>query len=209
MDMIKTLRDHWVGLLEGNLPPFRSEISPKHLPDVLDNIFILEKVAQSDIRIRIAGLAICEMMGMEVRGQSPLSMFADDARVQFDTILHDLLSGPKIATISLTSKDKVDNTGTANMIILPLRSDFGDVNRAIGCIPNPEDGFTAPLRFSIDSFDLEKIAARKPKELNQGFNEPTSTFDLGGNNYLRSINCNEHATKNVSERRPDYLKPID
>ena len=37
----------------------------------LENMFIVEKLAADNMRIRLAGMKICEMMGMEVHGMQP------------------------------------------------------------------------------------------------------------------------------------------
>ena len=152
---LQTLRAHWDDICEGDLPPFRSDIAPRTIPGVLDTLFILEQLGPQDTRVRIAGIKICEMMGMEVRGQSPMSFFQDNSRGRFDNILSEVLGQPKIAYLGLDTVDKLGNTGHVEMVLLPLRSDFGDISRIIGCVTTPEKGFTAPIRYYISTVDTE------------------------------------------------------
>ena len=51
--------------------PLPAEIDPRQFESALENMFIVEKLAPDNMRIRLAGMKICEMMGMEVRGIRP------------------------------------------------------------------------------------------------------------------------------------------
>lgn len=161
------LQNHWESLREGNLPPFRAQISPREMPDVLDTLFIFEHLAKGDTRVRIAGLKICEMMGMEVRGRAAESLFNESNTAEFTAILESVMQGPNIAHLELESVDKSGNSGLAEMILLPLRSDFGDVNRIIGCVTKPLKGFTAPIRFDILTVELS-AGGRERRRLRDG-----------------------------------------
>lgn len=203
---INILRNHWDSVREGKLPPFRSEISPRSLPDVLDTLFILEQLSPNDLRVRIAGLTICEMMGMEVRGQTPMTFFEEKARARFDAVVENVLTRPTIARLGLSTTDKLGNAGKVEMILLPLRSDFGDVNRIIGCVTVPKMGFTAPIRYKIDTIDLEPITRQNHNVL--GFAEERAEFDMEGAPALRSINGNERAETKKPVGKPSYLKVV-
>lgn len=203
---INILRNHWDSVREGKLPPFRSEISPRSLPDVLDTLFILEQLAPNDLRVRIAGLTICEMMGMEVRGQTPMTFFEKHARDRFDAVVENVLTRPTIARLALSTTDKLGNAGNVEMILLPLRSDFGDVNRIIGCVTVPKHGYSAPIRYRINAIDLEPISRRKHNVL--GFAEEPAEFEVESAPTLRSINGNDHAEREKPRGKPSYLKIV-
>jgi len=155
------LHDHWQALREGNLPPFRSEISPRDIPDVLDTLFILEHFADGDTRIRLSGLTICELAGMEVRGLNPDSVFSSANPGRFSAIIADVLAEASIAEITLGARDSKGKDGRLSMIVLPLRSDFGDVNRAIGCIDRVPAGLAAPVTIEILKVTMQPILSER------------------------------------------------
>lgn len=207
--ILDNLQDHWEGLREGKLPPFRSEISPRHLLETLDTLFILEMLAPDDIRVRIAGVKVCEMMGREVRGQTPLSFFDGNARGRFAAVMTDVLNRPTVARLGLETCDSLGNCATAEMILLPLRSDFGDVTRMIGCVTVPDGGYTAPLHYKINTVDLEGVAkpARRKKQP-QGFAEAKADYTMEPIPNFQTIigNPSVKPLRQTGER--DYLKIV-
>jgi len=73
--ILESLKSYWENLRAGRVAPYRSEIDPREFKHALENMFILEIVGDKNIRVRLAGMKMCEMMGMEVRGMSPRPMF--------------------------------------------------------------------------------------------------------------------------------------
>ena len=69
--MLSSLKTYWERLRAGRIAPYRAEIDPRQFESALENMFIVEKLAPDNMRIRLAGMKICEMMGMEVRGMQP------------------------------------------------------------------------------------------------------------------------------------------
>lgn len=207
---LKTLYEHWNSLREGRLPPFRSEISPRALPEQLDTLFILEMLNPKDVRIRIAGIKICEMIGMEVRGQSPMSFFEENARGRFASVITDVLNGAAIARLSLKTEDKLGNIGNVEMILLPLRSDFGDVSRIIGCVTVPTDGFTAPIRYHIDSVKLEPLSRNRNDGVVQhaGFAEERAGFIMDDAPAFRTISGNADIRQKRPVQKQNFLKVV-
>ncbi len=205
---LKTLRTHWDDICDGSNAPYRSDVTPGLIPEVLDTLFILEQLSPSDMRVRIAGLKICEMMGMEVRGQSPMTFFQDSARRRFDSVLNEVLTQPKIAYLGLDTKDRMGNPGQVEMILLPLRSDFGDVNRIIGCVTVPDNGFTAPLRYHITSVNMVNPFRHTLSKV-AGFAEPEANFSHQDAPVLRSVDGNTSAKTPKRPSTPSYLKLVD
>lgn len=211
MTMIQTLRTHWETLRIGNDLPLRSEIDPRQIPDVLDSLFIFERLNPDDLRVRIAGLTLCEMMGMEVRGQSPMTFFNDNARLRFSNIVGEVLSNPNVARLGLDTVDKMGNEARAEMLLLPLRSDFGDVSRIIGCVTPPAKGFTAPIRFGIRTVDVEAVGSDINAQATPsfGFAEPKVGFIMDGTSTFHTIVGGSDTPQKPKVRAPSYLKLVD
>ncbi len=209
MTMIHTLRSHWESLRINGELPLRADINPRQIPDVLDSLFIFERLNPQDVRVRIAGLSLCEMMGMEVRGQSPMSFFDESTRRRFAAVVADVLDRPTIARLWLDTVDKMGNKARAEMILLPLRSDFGDVSRVIGCVTGPADGFTAPLRFHVRNVDMDALNGTDQNTQSFGFAEQGAGFIMDGTSSFRTISGGGAARPKRPAHAASYLKLVD
>ncbi len=187
------LVNHWEGLRVDGEIPFRSQIDPRQFPEMLENIFILESSAPEQFRIRHSGMMLCEMMGFEVRGQLASSMIQNRYREKMVLLLGQVMARPGIAEITLVAQDLNDNVISLKMLLLPLRSDFGDVNRILGCISTPVVPYVAPLRFGIAGQKLTVVDTSDQQF--QGFAETQAAFGTDG----------IHAVTNNSN--PDTEKP--
>lgn len=210
MTMIHTLRSHWESLRINGKLPLRADVDPRQIPDVLDSMFIFERLNPTDVRVRIAGLALCEMMGMEVRGQSPMSFFNKNTRSRFAAVITDVMERPTIARLGLDTIDKMGSKAYAEMILLPLRSDFGDVSRVIGCVTEPEEGFTAPMQFHIQSVDIEALNREASQKSHSfGFAETGAGFIMDGTSSFHAISGGGSAKPKRPAIAPNYLKLVD
>ncbi len=190
------LISHWESLRVDGETPFRSEIDPRLFPELLENIFILENTAPEQFRIRHSGMMLCEMMGFEVRGQQATSMMQNIYREKLILLLGQVLARPGIAEITLVAQDLHDNTISLKMILLPLRDDFGDISRVLGCISTPVVPYVAPLRFGIagqkfSTLDTDAKAA-------QGFAETQAAFGTDG---IRAVTNNDAPNTDTAPKR--------
>ena len=110
-------------------------------------MFIIEKLAPDNMRIRLAGMKICEMMGMEVRGMQPACLIDEADRVRFDRLLDVVMNEPAVVELKLAAPNRA-GTYRATMLMMPLTSDFGDINRVIGCTSGEGELFAPPLAFA-------------------------------------------------------------
>ena len=209
MTMIQTLRSHWESLRINGGIPLRADIDPRQIPDVLDSLFIFERLNPQDVRVRIAGLTLCEMMGMEVRGQSPMSFFDDSTRRRFAAVVADVMDRPTTARLGLDTVDKMGNEARAEMILLPLCSDFGDVTRLIGCVTGPAEGFTAPMRFHVRNVDMETLSRTEQDTQSFGFAEQGAGFIMDGTSSFRAISGGGSVRPKRPIQTASYLKLVD
>ena len=86
------------------------------------------------------------------------------------------------------------------MLLMPLRSDFGDINRVIGCTCGEGDLFAPPLAFAIEDVavtPVEPSQGAEPKQAMPGFAEAQAAFAAGPRRRpppkLRSIEGNPNA----------------
>ena len=71
----KAAYDYWNAARNGRPLPSRREIDPAQLRTVLPHIMVLQRVFPSDVIFRLAGTAICQAFGRELRDHSVLSLW--------------------------------------------------------------------------------------------------------------------------------------
>jgi hypothetical protein len=203
--IFNNLFDHWSALRHGSSVPNRCEIDPRVFPDALENTFIFERIAKGDFRARLAGMNLCDMMGMEVRGQSAAAFMQSDERDHIQKILEQVLARPAIGELALIGRDLSGAEYEVSMILLPLRSDMGEVNRIIGCISYPQKSFNAPLRFAIKSQKLTPLSAvgHSAEEVAVGFSERIDPFRP---QTVRAVSENENPVP--SPKKSGHLKLV-
>ena len=181
---ISEVRDYWEALRAGRDVPYRSEIDPRGIERALEFAFVLERVAPQVARFRLAGMHLSDLMGMEVRGMPLTSFFTPKAREEVSDVLQSVFTGPRTAELTLKAEPGFGKPEMqARLIILPLKSDLGDVSRALGCLMAEGPIGRAPRRFDIVSCAVGQIetstrsafrTSRLPAP--EGFAEPPAPF---------------------------------
>lgn len=206
---------YWNALRGENLLPKRSEIDPRGIERSLENAFILERIAPGIARLRIAGSHLNDLMGMEVRGMPLTALFTPAARRTIADLLEDVFQTPATAKLQLTSDGSSGRPALdARMILMPLKSDLGDVSRILGCLVAKGDMGLAPRRFDIAELDKTRLGinvhdgprkAPRPVQTftasgqseTQGFAEPKATF---------AAQSDDHSSG--AAKRPPYLRLV-
>ncbi|MCB1400106.1 MAG: PAS domain-containing protein [Rhodobacteraceae bacterium] len=176
------VRGYWEALRAGRQVPLRAEVDPRGMERVLDRAFILERIAPSLARLRVAGTQLGDLLGMEARGMPFSAFFEPEARADLATGLATIFDGPAMAEAELVADAGFGRAPlSARLLILPLRSDLGDISRALGCIEVNGTIGRAPRRFRIASLTLsalsgETLRTAAPQPEATGFAEPASKF---------------------------------
>ena len=158
---LRSLYNYWNTLRAGRKTPLRSDIDPRDMDCDARNLFILENLGRGNIRFRLAGTAIVEAFGIELRGMNARAIMSTASRESFTALISEVLEDPSVGYARL--RDASDDTALWEINLLPLRSDFGMIDRVIGCL-HPLNGPTrrntgAPLRFRIEHMSAEPIEA--------------------------------------------------
>jgi hypothetical protein len=157
---ISQLEAYWQGLRNGRVVPSRSDVDPRGIDRALEYAFILERIAPGMARFRLAGMHLNDLMGMEVRGMPITSFFVPDARRQISDALEHVFEEPSIARFKLVAERGIGKPqNEAELVILPLKSDLGDISRALGCLVCPGEIGRTPRRFSVEEFGVEPLIA--------------------------------------------------
>jgi hypothetical protein len=205
--MLSSLKTYWERLRAGRIAPYRAEIDPRQFESALENMFIIEKLSADNMRVRLAGMKICEMMGMEVRGMQPGFLIDEADRIRFDRLLNVVMTEPAVVELRLAAQNRA-GIFRATMLLMPLRSDFGEINRVIGCTSGDGELYAPPLAFSIQDVavtPVEPSLGVEPKQLMPGFAEEAVGFTPPPK--LRSIDGNPNAP--AKPRTAPKLRVID
>ncbi len=156
--MIASLKSYWERLRAGRIAPYRAEIDPREFETALDNMFIVERIAPGNLRLRLAGMKICEIAGMEVRGMQPGLFVAEPDQARFERLLDVVMSEPAVVEIGLETNVQ-PAPSRATMLLMPLRSDFGEINRVLGCLGLDSPFFHPPLTFTLKNVSINPVQA--------------------------------------------------
>ena len=184
---------YWEGLRNGRLVPNRSEVHPNGLGAAIDHAFLLERIASGFARLRVAGTRINDLMGMETRGMPISALFQPGDRTELSDLLEPVFMAPGIAELTLDDRGGGGTwpTLTAEMLLMPLRDDAGQVSRALGCLVYDGHVGAPPRRFRIldshqrrlpNAADCDVFGepdARRLKSVQHGFSEDRHSFEHG------------------------------
>ncbi|MEM9581999.1 MAG: PAS domain-containing protein [Pseudomonadota bacterium] len=212
--ILAQIRSYWEELRAGRLMPLRSEIDPREMSPFLEVCFVLERQEPGDIRFRLAGMGVNDLMGMEVRGMQLRSLIAPEGRAQFSQQIDTLFTEPEIQVYKLMAEAGNSPPLTANMLLLPLKSDDGEADRAIGCLTT--DGIVGipPRRFNVSELQrtslvtglsqINAVITPKPSPLHPaGFAEKAQPFEQAAREQVQMPDTNEMMQTSVP-----YLKVV-
>ena len=144
------VRAYWEGLRQGAALPTRAALDPRGLSGVLDRVFLAEGIGRGLARVRIAGSALTEFAGTDLRGLPLSCLFTPAARPVLGDALEPVLAGTELAEIDLGSDRNHPGQPVARLLLMPLQDDAG-CRQMLGVI-----GF-AP---AIPACKLEVLARR-------------------------------------------------
>ena len=200
---LREVEAYWETLRAGRLVPRRSDIDPRGIERALEYSFVMERIAPGLGRLRIAGSHLTELMGMEVRGMPLSTLIAPNSRDLISDALEEVFSGPAKVEIALRAEKAIGKPQLdARLILLPLKSDLGDITRVLGCLVSHGSIGRAPRRFEIletevtallgdarildqDGPLIDQIRENQPAPT--GMAEDAPTFEAGPRPYLRLV----------------------
>ena len=148
--VLKDLEAYWNSIKGDRLVPARADINPRAIEDMLEYAFVAEHIAPGIARLRLAGMHLNELMGMEVRGMPLTALIAPEYRRVFSDAVEAVFEGPEIVWITLAGQRAIGKPAMdAKIVFLPMRAESGDVTRVLGAlVPHGVVG-QAPRRFDV------------------------------------------------------------
>jgi hypothetical protein len=151
---LRLIRDYWTALCGrgegGTSLPRRSDISPRGIDGALSQAFLIERVAPGIARLRIAGMDLNDLMGMDVRGMPFSCLLEPAARNGFGRMLEQVLSGQAVLEAELEAeRDGFRPALRAQLMILPLAVEPDGRRMAFGGLAMIGQIGKAPRRFHV------------------------------------------------------------
>ena len=155
---IEALRSYWATQRVGGDVPRRADIDPRRIAALLSDVFVVERIAPGLARLRVAGMQLNDLMGMEVRGIPISALIEPGDRDRLADLLVELFDRPAVLDLDLVSAGGLGRAQmNGRMLLMPLRSDLGDISRALGCLVTDMAPGRTPRRFYIRSVRIEPI----------------------------------------------------
>jgi len=192
--IVEDVRTYWEALRAGRIVPMRSEVDPYGIERALDHVFILERVAPKVARFRVTGGHLCDVMGMEVRGMPLTAMLSPAARSRAETALATVFDAPSTAELDLVAETGLGRPDlSARLLLLPMRSDSGHIDRVLGCLVSHGVIGRAPRRFLVRDVRTCAIGNGRPAKAPRahaatlGRAETPAAFLSASRPYLRLV----------------------
>ena len=164
MNIIAHVHTVWQGLRGSELVPYRSQLSPMDLGSAVTQLAILETVS-SGTRFRVAGERLNLVVGYNLREAHFLSIFDRVSRNHAESAANQTILN-KSKTIINGSMQTVMGQSTAyEMILLPMRSDCGTINRILVGVEWGEQITPAQFTIAHVSGDIADEDAHLPATL--------------------------------------------
>lgn len=129
----KSLHAYWEGLRAGRPAPMRGDVEPEDIRALLPNVFILARVDGDETRFRLAGDAVCDLVGMHLNRMKAVSMWDEASRGRISQLIEGVVSAPATATATGHAPQLGSiESATAEFCFLPLCSETGAIDRIIG-----------------------------------------------------------------------------
>lgn len=202
-EALAAVERYWQSLCGSHEVPLRSQIDPRGMQNALEFAFLAERIAPSMAKLRVAGAHLSDLMGMEVAGMPLSSLIAPESRERLGLAVTQLFADPAILRIGLQAESGFGKPALeGELVILPLRSDMGDVSRALGGLVTTGRIGRTPRRFNITRIEvtpaLEGIAEATPVSgpspaPSIGFAEEAAPFESapGKGPHLRLVVSND------------------
>lgn len=139
------VRGYWEGLRAGTALPSRAALDPRGLGGVLDRVFLAERIGTGLVQVRVAGSALTELAGTELKGLPLSCIFTPESRPLLAQAVEEVFAVPAVVEIDLGSDRGRTGLAIARLILLPLQ-DEGECRQLLGVFGLAEGAGTGKLQ---------------------------------------------------------------
>ncbi|OCJ12787.1 PAS domain-containing protein [Rhizobium sp. AC27/96] len=146
--------------------PMRNLIQPSAVSHILPELFILENTADDNPRFRLAGTAICNLMGREIRGENFAALWAGSQQEDPVRIAAGVMTHVVPALINATGYCISGRSMTFELVLMPLRTSGNTCDRLLGCLtPTARSAWLGNERLEFLALDRSRLLHDRPARL--------------------------------------------
>lgn len=143
--------------------PLRSLIQPSAVSHILPELFILENTVDDNPRFRLAGTAICNLMGREIRGENFAALWAGSQQEDPVRIAAGVMTHVVPALITATGYCISGRSATFEMVLMPLRTAADTCDRLLGSLtPTAPSAWLGNERLEFLALDRSRLLYERP-----------------------------------------------
>lgn len=158
---LQEVRAYWEAMRQDGRLPRRDDINPRGMASALEQVFLVEQIAPNHGRLRLAGMGLSDLLGMDVRGMPITALLEPMARSRLSEALGGLFRGNHILDLWLEAERGIGRPPlTARMLLLPLIGSTGEPDLALGCLCRKGEIGRTPRRFAISRLIREPLTLR-------------------------------------------------
>lgn len=164
--------------------PSRADIDPRGIAGALAHSFVLERLEAEVFRLRLGGHVLNDLLGMEVRGMSPVALFAPPHQQDFIGLCETACTNPAILQADVSAQRGADRPSLEGRLALwPLLDDQGYASRLLGGISYRGAVGKTPRALQLVSHrlrTLDAVVAVPPTPAGAGQHDQVSATDPSG-----------------------------
>lgn len=174
---LQEVRAYWEAMRKDGRLPRRDDINPRGMASALEQVFLVEQIAPNHGRLRLAGMAISDLLGMDVRGMPITALLEPVSRARLSEALGGLFRGEHVLDLWLEAERGIGRPALmARMLLLPLIGSHGEPDLALGCFCTKGDIGRAPRRFTISRLLREPLPSSASADQAHAFAELPRPF---------------------------------
>ena len=155
------LFQYWNRLRGGAQAPARTKIEPSDIRNVLASTFILETTGDSDdLLFRLAGTAICNLLGNQLRGTSIRNLFQDKHKPVVSRLMRTCYNTGSVLLLGFDGTTRSGRSTIIEILMLPLQ-DENNGHRILGCMSPHQFQFWHGLE-AVNTIELHSIRLIDP-----------------------------------------------
>ncbi|WP_170831375.1 PAS domain-containing protein [Jannaschia faecimaris] len=139
---------YWTSQRLGTGLPRRAALDPKEMGPILGHSMVLDRLRAGNVRVRLGGHVMSQLMGMEVRGLPVRAFFDLTDRTRVMDQIEQVFERPATLEFDLISEG-ADGIVTGRMLILPLLDSAGQVTKALAVMVTDRIATDPPRRFQL------------------------------------------------------------
>ena len=158
---LQEVRAYWEAMRRAGRLPRRDDINPRGMASALEQVFLVEQIAPNHGRLRLAGMGLSDLLGMDVRRMPITALLEPVARARLSEALGGLFRGEHILDLWLEAERGIGRPPLmARMLVLPLIGSQGEPDLALGCLCTKGTVGRTPRRFTISRMLREPIVGQ-------------------------------------------------